>query len=247
MTPLTLNRCLMLTSAGLAMATAGPASAQQMSVIDLSVSAKQSGRVVASTRTGGDGGFRFDLAPGTYDICVGPPPAPGAGIGAEYDLGGAELGDGAARQSLPDHRPRVPGAGGRAGGQALASGGAAGCFPLTVTSPGGAGTTRSEPIRVPVRQADGTVVYALAGMRTNPAADGSGASAGPQAYSGGFADLAVSEAISTGASSEGRGGRRVDPRIPPPGDLRVSADVSTLRASSQTVTVTVVGTLSLER
>lgn len=236
--------------AGLALAVAQPAAAQGAAggggLADLPVTAMQNGRAVASTRTDARGGFQLELAPGVYELCVA-------------SIGGVAPNQ-TRSQALPDRGPRVPGNGGRAGGQALGGAGTAGtgCFPYTAVLPGTEGTRRSEPIPVYIRQPDGTIVVGLlAGMRTNDAPGGPG---GPvrqlpdlparSATSGGGVNVATGDIngdglAEAGTSPGGRGGRRVDPRIPPPAGLRVSADVSTLRVVPLTVAVT--GTLSLER
>lgn len=251
--------------AGLALAVAGPAAAQGApgggGLAELPVTAMQNGRTVASTRTDARGGFQLELAPGAYELCVG-------------SINGVAPNQTRAL-TLPDRGPRVPGNGGRAGGQALGGAGTAGtgCFPYTAALTGAEGTRRSEPIPVYIRQPDGTIVVGLlAGMRIDAgggagpiappdraaapggpsgpvrqlpplpaqaASNGSGAPGAAGATAGeyyvrGFADLAVSEALPTAAGSVGRGGRRVDPRIPPP-------------AVAAPRTVTVIGTLSLER
>ena len=224
---------LMLAGTGLALATAGPAAAQARSggtgLADLPISAMQNGRVVASTRTDARGGFRFDLAPGAYEVCIS-----GGGGGVST------------RQALPDRGPRLPGNGGRAGGQNAVAGGPGGCIPYTAALPNANGTTRTEPIPVAIRQPDGTIIYGLLGMRTN---DAPGGGSGPvrqlpdlpaQAATGGV-QVATGDLngdgradTATGTNPEGRGGRRVDPRIPPP-------------AVAAPRTVTLIGTLSLER
>lgn len=273
-----------LAGTGLALATAAPAAAQAGSggtnLADLPISAIQNGRVVASTRADARGGFRFDLAPGAYEFCLSSAPASGPGASGSAPQTRSEASDynhpafaapagsspvvsgaSSSRQALPDHRPRVPGNGGRAGGQALGGGGAggSGCFPHTVSLPGTNGTTRSDPIPVPIRLADGSIIYALlAGMRTN---DAPGGPSGPvrtlpplpaQASTSGGVNVAAGDVNGDGRAEvstnpDGRGGRRVDPRIPPPAlvnGVRVAADVTTLRVELQTVTV--VGTLRLE-
>lgn len=157
MTHLTLTRCLILTGVGLALATAGPAAAQGTSLADRSISAKQSGRTIASTRTDAQGEFRFDLPIGVYDLCVAAPSQ-------------------SQRQGLPDHGSRLPGNGGRAGGQAMGGAAAEACFSHTADLPDN-NSRRSEPIPVAIRQPDGTIIYAvLAGMRT---VDAPGGGSGP--------------------------------------------------------------------
>lgn len=239
--------------AGLALAAAQPAAAQGApgggGLADLPVTAMQNGRTVASTRTDARGTFQLELAPGPYELCVG-------------STGGVAPNQTRSR-TLPDHGPRVPGNGGRAGGQAMGGAGAAGtgCFPYTAVLPEAQGTLRSEPIPVYIRQPDGTILVGLlAGMRTNPggdsgpvdAPDRAAAPGGPSgpvrqlpplpaqaATSGGGVYVAAGDVngdglAETGTNPVGRGGRRVDPRIPPP-------------AMAAPRTVTVIGTLSLER
>ena len=290
---------LMLTASGVALATASPIAAQVGSgpsyLPDYPLFAKQNGRTVASTRSDARGGFRFDLAPGAYDICVGLATALGAGIGgsapqtrsdaSDYNnpafvapAGSSPTGTGSSspRLPLPDQGPRIPGNGGRAGRQALGGAGApaGGCFPYTVTLPGANGTTRTEAIPVRIRQPDGTILIGLlAGMRINDAPGGgsdpvsiptpstrptipdaaSGAAVREPGGSGGCTPgspipggtanpCAPAAIVGVGAQllandrfrAEGRGDRRVDPRIPPP-------------AVAAPRTVTVTGTLSLER
>lgn len=226
--------------AGLALAVAQPAAAQGApgsSVADRPMTAKQNGRTVASTRTDAMGEFRFDLTPGVYELCVGPPTRTRG-------------------QTLPDRGPPVPGNGGRAGGQALAGGGEA-CFPHTAALPDNA-SRRSEPVPVTIVTASGDVlVVYLDMMRTSDGPGGTPVGPLPDlpgqartAAAGGGVRVATGDVngdglAATGTNSEGHGGRRVDPRIPPPAGLRIAADTSTLRASTQFVTV--VGTLSLER
>lgn len=246
--------------AALALASGGAAAAQVSpggrSVANLLISAVQNGRTVSTTRTDARGGFRFDLPVGTYEVCTGDAAGGtrlaregsteiliGTAVARPAEMAPGASNDPSTRQALPDRGPRIPGNGGRAGGQNLAAGG---CFPYTVALPDGAGSTRSEPIPVPIRQPDGTIIYALAGMRTN---DAPGGGSGPvrtlpplpaQAATGGGVQVATGDVNGDGradadtrTSPGGRGGQRVDPRIPPP--------------AVAPRTVPVIGTLSLER
>lgn len=175
--------------AALLLAAAGPASAQQLNLADLPVSAKQNGRVLASTRTDTRGEFRFDLPPGAYDLCVQDAGLGGAGTGGGQEtrtlvellvviaiLDRQDTAGNSRRMATPAsapsrHRlslaPAAPGPrnGGRAGGQALRDGGG-GCIPYTVVLPNSSGSTRSEP--VPITLPDGSIIYGhLDMMRTN--------------------------------------------------------------------------------
>ena len=236
--------------AGLALSVAEPALAQgapaATSLADFPVAAMQAGRTVASARTDAQGGFRFNLAPGQYDVCLAGPVASGADGGqqrlepiellvviATLDAGAAgatqRIGANQAPSAGGRHRlslaPAAPGPrnGGHAGGQGLTGARGRGCFPYRVEAPGGdnaAGSTRTgEPV-APVLDMP---------PLDRPARVSTGG--GVQVATG---DINGDGLAETGTNPGGRGGRRVDPRIPPP-------------ALSTPRTVAVVGTLSLER
>jgi hypothetical protein len=222
--------------AGVALAGTGVEAAQGGSTLaNLPVSAMQNGRIVASTRTDARGGFRFDLVPGTYEFCVGPSPSPKAGIGASYDLGGATP---SKRQALGGGASTIFGGGNQdrvyasSSADTLMAGGGrdyVGTGIRTVT-PGANCANGLAPIRVPIPQPDGTIVYALLNaMQTNGAPGGdSGSTRIRMQYDDGDA------LAQTGTNPGGRSDRGVEPRTPPPA-------VATPRR------VTFIGSLSLER
>ncbi len=87
---------------------------------------------------------------------------------------------------------------------------------LTEGAPvGGGGSTRNMPVYNP----DGSIVHP----------EYLAAPGGPSGPVRRLPDLPAQ--AGTGTNPEGRAGVRIDPRIPPPAGLRVSADVSTLRVS----------------
>ncbi|MDP1914251.1 hypothetical protein [Brevundimonas sp.] len=175
------------------------------------------GRTVATTRTDGQGGFRFDLPPGAYNICLN-----GPGLRSAIDRGGGSQGDDQiigiligllipAVQSPPtEQRLTFPGgsASGQAGGRGP-SGDRDLCFPYTAVASAGTGgqTTRGQRV-----MPDGSII-----STGDPEFGTAGSIGDPHETTG-----------------DGRADRRVDPRIPPPGAGAAPARP----AAPQTVTVT---------
>ena len=199
---------------------------------DITISSMHGGRTVTTTRIDRQGGFRFELPAGDYDICLNGPglrsaiDRSGGGQGEDHIIGvlvGLLL---PAVQAAPaERRLTFPGAAsgpGQDGRRGPSPAARDLCFPYTVNAgPGPAyeGVTRRTNQPIVTRDIDN-----LSGQAT---ADGGRA---------GGVRVAVGD-----LNGDGRADQRVDPGIPPPGSHAAPA----LAAVPQTVTVA--GTVRLVR
>lgn len=216
---------------GLALSTSS-ASAQttrnyiRIVLSDITVSSMRGGRTVSTTRTDGQGGFRFDLAAGDYNICLN-----GPGLRSVIDRSGGSQGNdhiigvliGLLLPAVPipstERQLTFPSGGGGPGERGPSSAARDLCFPYRVDAgPGPAGGLDTRRSNQPTVSLDTDNFRAQA-----PASDGR--AGGVQVAAG-------------DVNGDGRADQIGDPRVPPPG---VTARSAGLR------TVAVTGTVRLVR
>ena len=198
---------------------------------DITISSMHGGHTVTTTRIDRQGGFRFELPAGDYDICLNGPglrsaiDRSGGGQGEDHIIGvliGLLL---PAVQAAPaERRLTFPGAAsgpGQDGRRGPSPAARDLCFPYTVNAgpgPADEGVTRRTNQPIVTRDVDNL---------SQAPADGGRAGGVP---------VAVGD-----VNGDGRADRQVDPRIPPPDARSAPARAGTLS------TVTVAGSIRLVR